>query len=111
MRTSEERITEMHRRISARKQLRLRRRYRFVGASLYVFCLVLVVFFSVGISRLPAQESDAISSGAAASIFAGHAPLGFVVVALLALSLGVMVTVFCHRLQMHAKEKPENRKP
>ena len=54
------------------------------------------------------QAPGAMQGGAAASIFADHAVLGYVVIALLAFCLGTLATVFCFRVKKHKKEQENN---
>ena len=61
------------------------------------------------IASLPIQSPGTITGSAAASIFADHASLGYVVVALLAFCLGALVTVFCFRIKKHWKENQDDR--
>ena len=107
MRTSEERVAELHRRMCARRAARLRR----VSAGVIAACLVLVLLFAVEISRLPVRGTNAAFIGAAASIFTEHAALGFIVVAIVAFCLGAMATALCYRLRAHMadEEKHDDR--
>ena len=99
MRTSEERIAELHRRMDALKQARALRKYRLTCAAACAAALIITVLTALGISRLPVQVNDPVSGGVTASVFAGNTALGYIVTALIALCLGVLVTVFCFRLK------------
>ncbi len=101
MRTSEERINELHRRMDAMNV----RRYRLVTAASFAACLLIVVIMAVVVSRLPLQQSGENVVGAMASIFAEQAYLGYIVIAILAFCLGSMVTVFCFRIRKQMLEK------
>ena len=99
MRTSEQRVAELHHRMDALKQVRALRRYRLTCVAACAAALIVAVLMALGVSRLPIQANDAVSGSAAASFFAEHTALGYIVAALLALCLGVLVTVFCFRLK------------
>ena len=104
MRTSEERVAELHRRMDALKQAKALRRYRLTCAAACAAALIVAVLTALGVSRLPIQASETVSGSVTASIFAGHESVGYVVVALVALCLGVLVTVFCFRMKRRMGE-------
>ena len=89
MRTSEERIRELHRRMNTLEEADRRRRCRVIA-------------------RLPVQAAPAGIGGAAASIFAEQSVLGYVVIALLAFCLGSLVTIFCFRLKKHLEKEADD---
>ena len=109
MRTSEERVRELHRRMDARNRGKALRRYRLVSAAALAACLVLAVGLAVVIAGLAVQAPSAGPAGIAASIFAGHTVLGYIVTALLAFCLGAFVTVFCFRMRRHREEEDDDR--
>ena len=102
MRTPEEQLTELHRRMDVIRQKRIRRA-RILSVSAVAVCFVLAVLFAAAVARAPIQASGTMSAGATASIFADHAALGFVAVAVIAFCLGAMVTVLCDRLRNAAE--------
>ena len=108
MRTSEERIEELHRRMSMRRQEKARRRDAAISASAICAGLAVAVLLAVVIARVPVQAPNAAAAAATASIFADRMALGYVVVALLAFCLGALVTVFCFRMKKHREEKPSD---
>ena len=108
MRTSEERVSELHRRMDLRRRAKARRRYRLACASAVAACLAAVLLVAVAVSRVPVQAPAAVSGGIAASLLADHAALGVVLVALVAFCLGVTVTLLCVRLRRNM-EKEEKR--
>ena len=99
MRTSDERIAELHRRMDAMKQEKALRRYHLACAAVCTAALIVTVLMALGVSRLRVQDNDPVSGSVAASVFAGREAVGYVVVALAALCLGVLVTVFCFRMK------------
>ena len=110
MRTSEERIKELHRRMNALKQANAVRRYRLTCAAACTAALFLTVLTALCVSRLPVQSNHTVSGSAAASTFAENETLGYVAVAIVALCLGMLVTVFCFRMKrrMIKTEKPDD---
>ena len=99
MRTSEERIEELHLRMDALKQAKAVRRYRLARAAACTAALAVTVLVALGVSLLPVQVNDPVSGSVTASVFAGNTALGYIVTALVALCLGALVTVFCFRLK------------
>ena len=92
MRTSEERVQEMHRRMGTLKTAKIRR-YRRISAVFCAACFAL----TVGLALV-------MSGSAAASIFTGREALGSVVIAILAFCLGALVTILCFRVRKHTEE-------
>ena len=110
--TSEERIAELHRRIDVLKKADVRRRYRQTCVVAFAACLSVTILLALGVSRLPIQANDVAFVSSTASIFANHPLVGYVVVALVALCLGILVTIFCFRLKqrIEEEEKRDDRK-
>ena len=108
MRTSEERVRELYRRMEAMEKARGRSRYRLLCAAACAACLAVAVAMALVIASLPVRLPGEIYGSAAASIFADHASQGYVVVALLAFCLGALVTVFCFRVKRHMKERRDD---
>ncbi len=108
MRTSEERVRELHRRMEAMEKAKSRRRVQLMCAAACTACLAITVAMALVIASLPIRLPGEITGSAAAGIFADHASLGYVVVALLAFCLGALVTVFCFRMKKHRKEDRDN---
>lgn len=113
MRTAEERVEELHRRTAALRQAKLRRRNRLLGGAAVCICLALSILFAAAVAHASASASGAMPAGAAASIFADHAGLGFVLVAVVAFCLGALVTILCFRLKMQREdgETKHDRRP
>lgn len=105
MRTPEERVEELHRRMDTLKRAKARRKYMAACASACAACLILAVALALAVSRMPVKNTDAVNGGVTASVFADHAALGYILVAVVALCLGVLVTVFCFRLKRRLNEK------
>ena len=109
MRTSEERVQELHRRMNVMEKAKSRRRVRLMCTAVCAASLVVTVAMALIVASLPIQSTGEITGSAAASIFTDHASLGYVVIALLAFCLGVLVTVFCVRMKKHLKEGQDDR--
>lgn len=103
MRTSEERIEELHRRAAALRRAKLRRRNRLAGGAAVCVCLALSILFAAVVAHAPAPADEVMPAAAAASIFPKHAALGFVVVAIVAFCLGALVTALCAQLKKNEK--------
>ena len=106
MRTSEERITELHRRmrvLAGEKQLF----FSFTGV--FAVCLIAVILFAVGISHLQMVVAfETISASFSASIFSNHAALKYIVVGIVALCLGILITLFCSRVKHNIEKEEES---
>lgn len=111
MRTSEERVQALHRRMDAMKKAKRRRKYRLLSTAAYAACFAITLAVALVIKRLPIQNTGKITGGAVASIFAEHASLDDVVIALLAFCLGVLATIFCFRMKNHMKENQDHDRP
>ena len=108
MRTSEERVRELHRRMGVMEREKGRRRVMLMSAAACTACLAVTVVLALVIASLPVQAPGGINGSAAASIFADNASLGYMVVAQLAFCLGALVTVFCFRIRMHMEESQDH---
>ena len=108
MRASEQRVDELHRRMTLRRKSKVRRN-RLIGTSAVAVFLAAALLFAADVSRSEVQFQGPNSSIAAASIFAEHEAIGFVLVALVAFCLGVLATVLCHRLKAgQTDEEPKD---
>ena len=106
MRTNEQCVEELHRRMRARRRMKVRRA-RTIGAASVAACLILTLLAALGVSRAPFRAPGAAQEGAAASILVDRGSLGFVLVGLLGFCLGALVTILCFRLRTRAETKPE----
>ena len=109
MRTSEERVQELHRRMDNMEESSFNRRYLAICTAVCATCFAIAIAVAVFVSGLSIASGGQLSGGATASIFADNAALGYVVVALLAFCLGVVVTIFCFRLKKFMKGKRNDR--
>ena len=99
MRSHEERIAEVRRRITEKERQKKRKQRRIVAISCIAACLA-VIF---GISR---QMVPGISSGyeTAATILGGGAAPEYIIIGVLSFLLGVCVTILCFRVHLLDKE-------
>ena len=101
MRSHEERIAEVRRRIAEKERQKRRKQRRIVAISCIAACLA--VIFMSGISG---QMVPGISSGykTAATILGGGAAPEYIIIGLLSFLLGVCVTILCFRVHLLDKE-------
>ena len=107
MRSHEERVSEVKRRIAANEREKRLRRGRMTAAPAAAACLALIVGASLAMPGIAARLRSGDHSGpeTAASMYGGSAALGYIVIGLLAFLLGVCVTILCFRLrQMERKD-------
>ena len=104
MRTSEERIDELHRRMAILQRGKIKRRFRTVILTTSAACIAAVVCIALYISRISADVPVINQGNITASIFADNNALGYIVVAIIALCLGVLLTIFCFRMKSMADE-------
>ena len=100
MRTNEERIAAMHERTKELKHRdRMLKRQIIQGVSIAA-CLMLVVIMGVLMPRISEKAVTVNTAGSMnASIFSSGGAFGYVVIAVLAFLIGVLVTIFCYRLK------------
>ena len=106
MRSHEERVAEAKRRIAKIEREKRLRRNTITMASAVAACLVLLIGASLAMPGIAAraQAGDYAGFETAASMYGGGAALGYIVIGLLALLLGVCVTVLCFRLHQMNRE-------
>jgi glycerol uptake facilitator-like aquaporin len=110
MRTSEERIEELHRRMKAMEEKKGRRIYVLKCTAAFAACFAVTVAVALMIANAPVIDPDIAPDTASASIFTEHSALGYVVVAAIAFILGAFVTIFCYRIRKHSEDKNDDRK-
>ena len=102
MRSNEERVAEVKRRIAEKERQKKLRYSRIAAVSAVAACLVLIVGLSLFMPGIAGQ----IQSGGysdyemAASMFSGSDALGYIVIGLFAFLLGVCVTILCFRIHL-----------
>ena len=110
MRTSEERLDELHRRMDKRTRDKKSRDFMLRSAAVCIAGLAITVACAFLIAKAPYRNPGAAESGIPGSIIATRSVLGYIVIGILAFCLGAMVTIFCFRLRKHLEEKDDDRK-
>ena len=113
MRSHEERIAEVRRRITEKERQKKRKQRRIVAISCIAACLAVIVGVSFVMPGIVGQITPGTSSGfeTAATILGGGTALGYMVIGLLAFILGVCVTILCFRIrQLNKEEQTEEQK-
>jgi predicted lysophospholipase L1 biosynthesis ABC-type transport system permease subunit len=105
VRSTDERLAAVERRVSELKQQKKQRMYRFISLSAIAACLVVVVGISIAMPGIMEGLYGGyyINTGMMASIFYQGKALGYIIIGLLSFALGVCVTVLCFIL------RPERR--
>ena len=109
MRTNEERAGLIHKRRLEIKRERQKKKQRALDMICIAACLILVV----GICAFMPELTVGISGGevqhasGAASLVGSHAALGYILIRLMDLLLGVCVTVLLHRLHRRNERKQQ----
>ena len=111
MRSHEERVAEVERRIAAKERKHKLRRGRIVVISAAAACLALIVGCACVMPGFAVRSQAGNYSGfeTAGSVFHSGAALGYIVIGLLAFLLGVCVTVLCFRLRQMNREDDQNK--
>lgn len=113
MRSHEERIAEVKRRIAEKERQRRQRQERIAAVFGVAACLAVIVGVSLFMPDMVNRMEPGISSGfgTAATMLGGSAVLGYIVTGLLAFVLGVCVTIACFRIcLLHKNEQSEEQK-
>ncbi|MBQ1390304.1 MAG: hypothetical protein IIY82_01015 [Firmicutes bacterium] len=100
MRTSEERLAKMYQRAGELRQQRRNRTVLGLQAAVSGLTLTAVILLAVFLPRFAVGgDPGQIPDNLRASIFTESPMLSYVVIAVLAFLLGIMVTVFCFYLR------------
>ena len=107
MRSNEERVVEVKRRIAEKERQKKLRRSRIAAVSAVAACLVLILVLSlfmpgIGGQLRPGGYSD---YEMVASMFGENGALGYIIIGLLAFLLGVCVTILCFRIRLLNREE------
>ena len=111
MRSNEERIAEVKRRIAEKERQKKLRRSRIAAFSAVAACLVLILVLSLFMPGIAGQLRPGGYSDyeMAASMFGENGALGYIIIGLLAFLLGVCVTVLCFRLRQMSREDGQDK--
>ena len=110
MRSHEERIAEVKRRIAEKERQQQRRRGSIAAVSGIAACLAVIIGAALAMPGIIEQARPDTSGGyaTAATMLAGSSALGYIVIGLLAFVLGVCVTILCFRIRLlHREEHAE----
>lgn len=112
MRSHEERIAEVRRRIAEKELQKRRKRRRIAAVSCIAACLAVIIGASFAMPGFSGQMTPGISSGyeTAATILGGGAAPGYIIIGLLSFLLGVCVTILCFRVHLLDKEEQAEQK-
>lgn len=113
MRSYEERIAEVKRRIVEKERQKRLRQGRIAAGFGVAACLAVIVGISLSMPDIVNRMEFGAPSGfeTAATMLGGSAVLGYIVIGLLAFVLGVCVTIVCFRIRLLDKEEePKERK-
>ena len=113
MRSHEERIAEVKRRIAEKERQKRLRRGWITAVSGVAACLAVIVGVSIFMPGVVESIEPGASAGfeTAATMLGGSAALGYIVIGLLAFVLGVCVTVLCFRIRLlNGGEQTEEQK-
>ena len=113
MRSHEERIAEVKRRMAEKERQKRLRRGRIAAVSGVAAALALIVGMSLAMTGMVGQAESGLSSGfeTTATMLGGSTALGYIVIGLLAFVLGVCVTILCFRIRLlNKEEQPEEQK-
>lgn len=107
MRSNEERVAEVKRRIAEKERQKKLRRSRIAAVSAVAACLVLILVLSLFMPGIAGQlrPGDYSDYEMAASMFGENAALGYIIIELLAFLLGVCVTILCFRIRLLNREE------
>ncbi|MFA7502106.1 MAG: hypothetical protein WCY55_03465 [Anaerovoracaceae bacterium] len=101
MRSTEERVAAVAQRVRERQRKNRDRRSLIIGLSSAGACLCSIAGLAIAMpgimANLPGGEYRYF--GAAAGIFNGTGAIGYVLIGVLAFSLGVCVTILCYRIR------------
>ena len=107
MRSNEERVVEVKRRIAEKERKKKLRRSRIAAVSAVAACLVLIVVLSLFMPGIAGQLRPGGYSDyeMVASMFGENGALGYIIIGLLAFFLGVCVTILCFRIRLLNREE------
>lgn len=107
MRSHEERIAEVKRRIVEKERQKGRQRRQIAAVLGVAACLAVIVGASFAMPGISEQIVQGTPSGfeTAGTILGGNTVPGYIIIGLLAFLLGVCVTILCFRIRRLDKEE------
>ena len=103
MRSHEERIAEVRRRITEKQRQKRRKQRRIVAISCIAACLAVIFGASFVMSGISGQMVP--GNETAATILGGGAAPEYIIIGVLSFLLGVCVTILCFRVHLLDKEE------
>ena len=100
MRSNEERIAEVKRRIEKREREERLHRSRITGFCAVAASLIICLSFFIPDAASRNRNNSYSNYDMAASIFGNSEALGYIVIGLLAFLLGICVTILCFRIRL-----------
>ena len=109
MRSNEERVAAVKRRVAQIERKKRQRRNRIAALSAVAACLVVIMGASFAMPGISEKliALDYAGYEMAASIFSGSAAAGYIIIGLLSFVLGVCVTILCFKLKAFQKNDEE----
>lgn len=104
MRTTDERVDELRRRVSEKRREKERRGLIVKSTVVFSVCFVFALAAALIVAATPAVAPDDLEEGLSGSIVSDHGALGYIVVAVLSFSLGAFVVALCFRLRKRSEE-------
>jgi len=102
---SEERVKELHRKMAVLEKKKAQKIIAIQTAVAFVATLFLAITSAVMIARLPNTTAVGVPGSMTGSIFAENGALGYIMVALISLCLGIAFTLFCVLIKKRMKEE------
>ena len=109
MRSNEERVAAVKRRVAQIERQKRQWRNRIAALASVAACLAVIVGISFAMPGIVERRivGDYAGYETAASIFSDSAAVGYIIIGLLAFVLGVCVTVLCFKLRKFRKKDEE----
>ena len=104
---SDERVEELHRRMRILKKKRAQRVLMMEYMGAFAACVSLAVLSGFMISQLPAMSPQGVPGTMTGSVFGDGSVLGYIMVALVSVCLGITFTLFCVLLKKRMKKEEE----
>jgi uncharacterized membrane protein len=109
MRTTDERMEAVKRRVNELEQKNRQRKYRYMSLASLAACLVIIVGMGIAMPGIieGLSKENYSNMGMMASIFYKGNALGYVLIGLLSFALGVCLTILCFILQPKRQKNKE----
>ena len=101
----EERVEKLHHKMEVLDKKRTQKVIMIQTAAAFAACLVLSIASALMIWRFPVSGSVGIPGSMTGSVFTENGALGYIMVAIISLCLGISFTLFCVLLRKRMKGK------